>query len=137
MSEFRSGAEAGIALANIVQDTTTTQRKFTGKLRWYGNTLQQELESITWRNGHWQDHALEWIDVPQVPVEVVPASPPDELTASFNPAKGSPATAAQMSLLFTQKVTKEHQHEAVDWLHGEHQEVMGALDAHNTGEDDG
>jgi hypothetical protein len=49
---------------------------------------------------------------------------------SFNPAKNSPETAAQMAALFAQKGTPEQQREALDWLHnepGEHQVVIDAI----------
>lgn len=37
---------------------------------------------------------------------------------TFNPAKDSPATQAQMAQLFASKGTPEQQHQALDWLHG-------------------
>lgn len=109
--------EKGMALLALHVDeplgSIISQARPTGKLRWNGPTLEQEHETIYYRDGRPDHGDLTWVPVPSVP------QPPIEPAGNFNPAKDSPATQAQMALLFTQKGTPAQQREAYDWLQDE------------------
>lgn len=111
-SELEKGMEF-MATYEPIEPAETTGRRHTGEIRWNGPTLEREVEITHYHNDRANYAEYVWEPVPQVGVAVT------EVVV----AEGSGQATGEV------KTTYHHAEP------GEHQEVLDALDAANSGEE--